>query len=359
MNKRISAVMVLAALYVALLIPFSLGSGWAAGPSEAVFRARIPDGLYLYLEFGAMRRWITFGPIMLVEKGKLVDPYRLARSKKGRDRIEKLIKGKTFNAFVGSDLIGQQKPAVWGIGGAETPAGKKLFAPGIDMREDFPGMSFKDIYVSMPKYVRNEYMINFGCPRPLLAPPSFTPSRKIEFLPVTEEDRKKAADGVMSAFFPSTARHFERQFQRKKGKRCTFEDLGSELDSLIAFDIDNNGKKDFVGIYTMYAGSKERDRKGERLCGFRYEILFVLMDTGRLYMLASNRYIFPGVAFGGVIDVDGDGILEIVTLTTISVTTPRKIENDYEDGLWLSIFRYNGNGWKSIYRTVPFVGGLN
>ena len=329
---------------------------WAAGPEAHDFRASIPDGLYLYNELGPTQDSIWFAPIVLVEKGRLVDPYGMGQSRKGRARIEKLLKGKAFNAFVGSDLLGRQEEADWGTSEPESLVGKRQLARNISMREEFPGMSFKDIYAKMPMYAVNAYAINFGCPRPLLAPPSFAPSRKIEFLPITVEDKEKAVEAVRSAFFGRIGlKELERKLEREGLPRCTFpRDSGGTLYSLQAFDIDNNGKKDLVGVYTIDATGK---RPGGGACGIRYEMLFVLMDTGRIDMLASNGGVFPGTALGGVIDIDGDGILEVVTLTEMSIISPE--DDQYEDGRRLSISRYDGNGWKTIYRTVPIYGGTH
>jgi hypothetical protein len=331
-------------------------TSWAVGPAGRDFRATIPDGIYLYNELGPTQDSIGFAPIMIVEKGRLVDPYRMGQSIKGRARLEELIKGKAFNAFVGSDLLGRQEEADWGMSAPESLVGKRRLARDIGMREEFPGMSFKDVYAKMPMYVRGEYAIDFGCPRPLLAPPSFTPSRKIEFLPVTEEDKEKAAAAVQSAFLSRKGlRYFERELERDGPPRCTLlKGRGGAVDSLQAFDIDNNGKKDFVGISTIYATG--RTPGGGQTCGVQYEILFVLMDTGKIDVLAANTST-PGTALGALIDIDGDGILELVTLTRVQITSPK--DDQYEDGRQLSIFRYDGSGWKTIYRTVPVLGGLH
>ena len=72
-------------------------------------------------------------------------------------------------------------------------------------------------------------------------------------------------------------------------------------------------------------------------------------------MLSST----PGSALGGVIDIDGDGILELAVLTEMTATTPGAVEDEYEDGRQLSVFHYDGNGWKTIYRTVPVLGGIH
>ncbi len=352
-GKSISIAVMLSALpALACAIPFSATGARPAVTAQG-FRAKIPDGVYLYKEHGPDEHFPWFGPIMIVEKGRLVDPYRMTRPAGGRAWLKKLLTGKTFNVFMGSDLVGRLEKTQVGMDVPDSREGRRYFARDIIVGGNYAGPPFKDLYFRTPGYFRYDLDFNFGCASALLAPPSFTPSRKIEFFPVTEEDKARVIQAFRSAFLDTIIKHLEINRRREGRRECASleEDEDTYLDSLQAFDIDNNGKKDFVGIYTVYARNKKHE--SEEHCSTPLEILFVLMDTGRIDMLASSPSL-PGTALGGAIDIDGDGMLELVIVSDVS----RMVISD-GDNRQLSIFRHDGSGWKIIYRTVPAYGEIH
>lgn len=117
------------------------------------------------------------------------------------------------------------------------------------------------------------------------------------------------------------------------------EEHGSKLEVAEAFDLDGNGKKDLVGVYDLSV-----KHSGGGL--WSVEILFVLWDTGRVEKIAFGE-ISPAFTLGGVIDVDQDGVQELILSTSLIDT-----QKGVNDGREVRLLRHNHSGWTSIYRTM-------
>lgn len=92
-------------LFFLLLVP-SLTVADKAG-----FTVKLPDGLYLYQpnagdEVLAKGDKDTVRPLVIVEKGKFVDPFLRAQEIGFEKFVQKYVTGKTFNVYVGPEQVG-------------------------------------------------------------------------------------------------------------------------------------------------------------------------------------------------------------------------------------------------------------
>ena len=171
----------------------------------------------------------------------------------------------------------------------------------------------------------------------LIAPQSYRVPKKQVLFTVTDEDMQRMTEAVRKHLVPREIEEINRTLAKEK--RRVIGESKSRLDVIEAFDLDGNGKKDLVGIY--YLSVVHNNPQGY----WPHDILFVLWDTGKVEKIACEDRS-PAFVLGGVIDIDQDGLQELIV--TSRVTSKHK---DGGEGRQIDILHHSPDGWKSIFRS--------
>jgi hypothetical protein len=286
---------------------------------KQAFRAKIPDGLYLFQVYMGED---IFSPLVLVEGGKLIDPYARARKMGLAKFSQTYLEGKSFNVYTGTEKIGSVSKVrlAW-----KEPCLTNQFAPGLEGK-----VSFAEHL--LPKVYSRNILTEIGHPvyeevRAILTPASFHVSKIVPHFIVTDLEKTEMIDALYRDVLPSI-------IQLSKEFRSGGKEVG-HLQVAQALDFDGNGQKDVLGAYVLnFATGIEN-------------ILFILRDTGHAEKIILTKGLTPAFVFGGTLDVDQDGILEIVVQTKIS---PPK--DPMDNGREVAIWRHDSSGWTNIYHTL-------
>lgn len=334
-------------LLLLLLLVFVIGNvtGTAAeqkesgaSKAEQPFQVKLPDGLYL---FQPKLHESRFSPLFIVEKGKLIDPYPLAKKMGIPKFMKKYVTGKTFNVYVGTEMIGKLNNVE--LQPFNDCLSEEMF-PDIPVSGKYEGRPLTGIYGDKSIYPDNKAAISFykGEVKAIATPQSFKASRKMETFTVTEEDKAEAIEAVRENLIAEALKSMEEWAKREK--RQIVGEKGSRLVFAKAIDLDGNGRKDIVGLYELLIS--HRLESTQYTGGQFREILFILWDTGKIEKIPFS-YGVGGL--GGLVDLDQDGVLEIVLQIDLSVF----FETDgAEDGRRIEIWQHTLSGWKRIYHTM-------
>ncbi|MBI5888349.1 MAG: hypothetical protein HZB82_06535 [Deltaproteobacteria bacterium] len=321
-------------LLVQLLASAAIAEQTATNSASA-FKIRLPDGLYLYQIKTNMED--LFSPLVIVEDNKLIDPYLLLK-KQGKEPFEKkYFQDRQFNVFIGKEPVGKL-------------SNLKLFAQDCDTDE------FLLFYFSKGEYEGGRLPVTYERPlsvnfdkynvfKAVAAPKDIgLPAQKDEFI-VTEEDRALAAAAIWKELAPAAIIRIEKSVEELHNIRGHIIHNEGKINSVIAVDLDNNGKKDLVGIYILAGGGIPNPDSEHNLGGFS-EMLFVLWDTGKVEEVMSSEEGWPIFNFVGPIDIDKDGVQELIVQKSVSPVR----ESSFE-GVEINILRHGPLGWENIYKS--------
>lgn len=313
-------------------------AGQSAADNTDTFKIKLPDGLYLYQPWTNWQDY--FSPLVIVENGRLIEPYALLK-KNGKEPFDKkYLNDKRFNVYVGKESIGKL-------------SGVKLEARKCDTDEFLPFYSGEGIYEGDPlPAVENTYnrplyanFNRFNKLKAVAAPGDIGLSAQKDKFIVTEEDRALAIKAIeLNLVLPAIKRieNFVEKLHKVKGH---IANNSGKLDSLIAVDIDGNGQKDLLGIYTFY-GMGIPNPNSEHTLGGSSEMLFVLWDTGKVEVVMSSEHGWPIFSLGGLIDIDLDGAYELIVQKSIST-----MDEPFAQGMTIYILRHGPWGWGNIYHS--------
>lgn len=311
--------------------------------SKQNFTVKIPDGLYLFQDIIDPPEFSSIVPLMIVQNGNIVDPYKF--NKKQLDNIIKdNISNKSLHTFMGDEHIGQLKSIKYRFADSG-----EACPPVAEFEGEYKGVNLNETYMSSMSnsYGRNEYLKKICAIKTIFAPCNYEPIKKIQSYKVLEVDYENIKNEIRKHL-----NSVVRQVQKKE-RRVKFINNSpnlQEIKSLIAVDIDGNGKQDFIGICHFTVSAKNIDHDY-----IEYEMLFVLMDNGNFSAIELNREVFPGISMGGVLDIDHDGVFEIVYQKEMS---PEKHFNE-SPMKQIIIIRYSKGKWETIYKTVKICGSIH
>ncbi|MBI5453003.1 MAG: hypothetical protein HY956_00070 [Deltaproteobacteria bacterium] len=320
------------------------------------FKVKLPNGLYLYQPKTNAE---PFSPLFIVDNGKLIDPYAL-RDSIGMEKFDKeYVKGKGFNVYAGSELIGTLSDLIIMINNPEKVEeySSDIVGYGKYSGGPLPGE------VSDGSLFANDFNTEFGTIKAVLSPQTFKYSKKWEEFKVTEEDAKRAKDAVRKRY-SSYAKGIIAKILVKE-KRKIIAESRSSLDFLTAIDLDGNGKKELIGNYSFsYRYVDDKDPINLNDSGlYSIELLFVLWDSGKAEKVLAGMESLPAFSLGGIIDLDGDGVYELIVQESVSFSYEYNAEIDYEgyspDGKRIEVLKHSPSGWKKVFDTVTVTSRIN
>lgn len=318
--------------------------------TDKTFSVTIPDGLYLYKPNIKKNE---FSPLYIVNKGKLEDAYTVAR-KIGKEKFnDDYAGGKTFPVFTEAEKVGnltnvnfsfvnfceEPEEFISNIVGTGTYAGKTLHP------QKYYEQTFYSFYGTKKLF---QYLFpKFQTAAQLKA------NTKNENIYLTEEDRTKAVAEVKKHFVPEVIKIVNEGQRIRKENRIVSGEKSSRLDFAWAVDLDGSGKKNIIGCHYLILTLKEMNpqtRKYDKDGGSSgREILFVLRDNGQIAKIAYGS-VEPSFSLINVIDLDGDGIKEII----IEVD---RTEDEW-DGKSIEIYSFKEGYWLRVFQSARICGGI-
>lgn len=315
-------------------ICFSQSPKPAPKKAETPVQVKIPDGMYLYNPY--LSRVEGFSPLVLVRNKKLIDPYLVAEEREYEAYLSKYVVGKTFVVYVGSERFGSIKELDLGFM-YSSPCRRDEFIPDMVGNGEYEGKPLPSEWFIEKEMWGNRYKI-YGSTRILITPQTYQGPKRQVLLSVTDDDMKRAEEAVRKHLVPGEIEEINKRLAKEKDR--VIGESKSRLAVIEAFDLDLNGKKDIVGEYYLSTKTNTRGYWGRG-------IWFVLWDTGKIEKI---KYQYNGginqIMIGGVVDIDQDGILELIIATGV---TSR--HEDVGEGRQIDILRHEPLGWASIYRS--------
>lgn len=328
-----------------------------ANKAEQPFQVKLPDGLYLFqplpqeeiyeLNTGA-GEWRPipnpakddFSPLFIVQNGKLIDPYSLAKEIDIEKFNNKYVIGKIFNTYNGTEKIGEL-------------TGIKLnfldnwcsqeFIPNIAGKGKYNGKPLSGRKVDNSTYIHRDFVLPFATIKAVATPQSFHETKNIKEFSITEEDKTRATEAVRDDFLPETLKQIKKKLKQQNKLFIGEERNLSRFEFLKAIDIDGNGSKDIIGVYTPFFRYKEKsESKRSELTS--NAIFFVLWDMGKIEKLLLG-HVINNFGLAGVIDIDQDGIQEVIIQASVSLDSEFSAKQ-------IEIFKHNSSGWRRIYQSV-------
>lgn len=327
----------------------------AASKAEQPFQVKLPDGLYLFqplpqdkiyeLDAGEWKPIPNpakddFSPLFIVKDGKLSDPYSLA-NKIGIDKFnKKYVIVKTFRVYNGTEKIGELTDIK--LNSLDNWCSKE-FHPNIAGKGKYNGKPLSGRKVDSSTYIHRDFILPFVTIKATATPQSFQGAKNMEEFTITEEDKAKAAEAVRDNFLPETLNQIKNKLKQRNRIFIGEEKSLSRFEFLKAIDLDGNGSKDIIGVYTPFFRYKEKPEGGRNELNSN-AIFFVLWDTGKIEKLLLGHLIND---FGlvGVIDIDQDGIQEVIIQVSVS------LDSEFT-GKQIEVFKHNSSGWRRIYQSV-------
>lgn len=328
---------------ILLIFIFTIHNAFAEDKADE-FTVRLPDGLYLY------QPKITeevFSPLFIVENGALVDPYALA-SEMGKEKfLIDYVEGNVFNVYIGGDIVGKFSKAR-----AEFLNDCELGSlPDIRFKGSYEGKSLKEINLDKSLFAAKWPDRTYGATKAIAAPASLKTIKTESYFKINQDDRKRASAVAKHKIAPELFKNTKVAMGYLYDKQII---TGSDerLGFIKAFDIDGNGKKDFIGSYILQIYHKDDEVDGTSYRGFRGESLFTISDNGNIQNVFASYEVRPGLSLGGVIDINQDGVYELVV---------QENDGNYESGIdnvrriEVMVLK-DASAWKSIYLTDTICG---
>lgn len=332
-------------LFIILILPIFLGlsmsnatgqKGATANKSQESIQVKLPDGVYFY------KKTTTglISPMVIVENGKLVDPYDLV-NKIGLERFTRAyINEKEFTVYQYNQNIG--KVSKISLKSTNQCEGYPEFTPNILGNGEYQ----IEPIVPPPSYAQvksNSYDLGFGerqdfaNKRIVITPPAFQTAPKSQLLLLTKEDEERVKKAFLKDIFPNSSKNLRKRSVEKKRKIKSYNK--SKLMVADAFDLDGNGKKDFVSIYNQSANFENGG-------GISDLSVFVLNDVGGSTLVYPTDYPTTDTQFIGSIDVDQDGVQELIMQHLVF-----KFGKGEVWGKQIEILKYSDKRWLTIYQT--------
>ena len=336
----------------------------AASKTEQPLQVKLPEGLYLFqplpqdkiynLVVGSNEGKAVpnpakddFAPLFIVKDGKLIDPYSLA-NKIGIEKFNKrYVTGKTFNVYNGTENIGELTDVK--LNSLDNWCSNE-FLPNIAGKGKYKGNSLPGRQINNSIYIHHSYLypdliLPFASIKAIATPQSFQKSKDMEAFSITEDDKRNAIEVVREKLLPEAMEDIRKRLRRHEIMLIGEKVEHSNLNFLKAVDLDGNGSKEMIGIYSPrirynWKSPEGKDHPSES----SREILFLLWDTGKVERILLGDMIFS-FGLGGIIDIDQDGIQELV----IQVSVSRDSEFT---GKRIGIFKHDPSGWRRIYQSV-------
>lgn len=301
---------------------------------KADFAVKLPDGLYLYQP--DYRRNV-FSPLVIVEQGKFVDPYHRGNELGTEKFYEKYLRGKVFGVYAGFERVGELKnvtmddgPKCW-----KSNFVSEKYGSGQYRGKPLPG---KYVFEMSNNPFQSEI---FDTLRAIIVPAATWASKPDVLFEIDKSDTLRAQEIARRELAPYVSSHVRELLKSQISEEL--RELKSSIKVLFVRDLDGNGKKDFVGVYSLTVG----DRAGriEQV----FDTPFVIWDSSKLERLSAG-YPKLGIGrliFSGAIDFDHDGIQELVLQTEVYGKG-----EEPDTGKYIEIFRRAPNGWLRVFRSV-------
>ena len=308
-------------------------------------KVKLPDGLYLYQpKINAE----PFSPLFIVDNGRLIDPYTL-RDKIGMEGFDKeYVKGKEFNVYAGSEQIGVLSDIELLI---HNPRNEEEYSSDMAGYGKYSGGPLPGQIAYYSLYLASDFYINMGTLKAVLTPKAYINSIKSQRFKVTEEDAKRAIDAVRKRYEPYAKGIIVKDLAKENRK--IIAESRSGLDFVTAIDLDGNGEKELIGIYSFAYEYKSRSIDGGTALA-SLDMLFILWDSGKVEEILVGTKAFPAFSLGGIIDLDGDGVYELIVQEDVSP----KVEYD-QGGKRIEVLRHYPSGWKKVFETVSLSNEIN
>lgn len=313
-------------------------------------QVKLPDGLYLFegIKTGGFR------PLFIVEKAKLSDPYVVIKKMGIKKFNQKYSKGKLFNVSVSNNIVGELRN--FNIEKEKTQECETDdFLPYFKGDGDHVGTLLMNKEIVESTYLISDWAANYVSSRAIVSPEAWcsVQTRKTHRFTLMKDDITnigKTASKTFSQELIEIAKKELKMSEPNKKIKEIQEDENKVLFAL-AVDIDNNGKKDIVGVIDV--GLKylytEPPRSSNAL-KWHKEVLFVLWDSGKIEKIAlSTRSKFPPeLGIIGVMDVDMDGLQELIIQRETGYLGG---EPFIEEGKIIEVLRYRNLEWEVIFKT--------
>lgn len=323
------------------------------------FKVKLPDGLYLFQPFVSGGRFVTrtkdvVSPLVIVEKGKLVDPF-VQFYQIGKERFHEVyLNGNIFNVYVWPQRIGEIRNIQLAKATPLHSCVTQGIFPNISDIQGHGDYRGKPLFVTTSAELTHKvwHMVPVSL-KPVITPETFQVSKEEPVFSITEEDKTQANEAIRRDIVPKALKYLRQRhasvYEKHMGRdlwKFTGEYKNKSLIVwLLALDVNGNGRRDLIGIYTL-AGKSVLASNSSISEDHSINVLFVLKDTGRAEKVAYSDYMHL-FKFGGVLDINGDGILEII-LEDISLAG----EGGIGTGKQIKIFSFIPEGWISIYETT-------
>jgi len=309
-------------------------------------------------------KYDDWSALFIVKDGRLLDPFlQYSASKRGRDGVtskeekrlldglmREYVTGKTFDVYIGSDKAG------------ELSALKLKVVNNCEVYRLLANIYGVGKYTDNPDYVNNAdslYTLHSSFEdevtvKSIATPEGFSPSRKVAYFTVNESDRVRAIEAARKDLFGMAMEMIKNDLgHRHEGsvmEESVIVDEGEGwLASLRAYDINGDGMKDLIGAYAVRVRYIEVGRVDTSLDEYYMEIFFSVLGAGKAETIAYSKYNSSAFSLGGAIDIDQDGVLELVVLTPVIESDAE--EGDYDEGRSIEVFRYGKCGWVKVYGT--------
>jgi hypothetical protein len=285
--------------------------------SASTFKTNLPDGLYLFQPYAGDEHVSvphgdkdTVRPLVIVEKGKLVDPYLRAEAL-GLDGFNRAyVTGRTFQVYLGKRRFGTL--ANVSLQRCRTAKG---YASDISGSGSYSGTAFPRI---ASKYVSNEWW-HVGL-KAVMGP--FDPSQAVRSLGGSEGEPKE------TSIAESVRKHFAAS--------------GWKISSFVAVDLGDDEKLDAIVRVPDFQDVKDAFGSSEAI--------FVYRGAGQSEFVTKNDSALPAFILAGVLDLDGDGELELIVQRLLSSNGKLGLGTAATQ---IEIYRREKHSWQEIYRTQP------
>ena len=330
-------------LFLALTFSFQHALAQDGTDKTGGFKVKLPEGLYLYQPKIDEE---VFSPLFIVKDGMLIDPYALAEKIGKEQFIKDYVEGRDFNVYAGRDIIGKlSKVKVEFLNVCETLE----FLPDMRLTGKYEGKPFSEIYMDKSLFAIKEPDRPYGAIKAIATPASLK-SETSDFFKINQEDKKKASFFTKQKIAPELFENTKKAMEYLQEEKQIITASDERVGFIQAFDIDGNGKKDILGSYILEIYHKDNTENGIYHGGFRGETLFVISDNGNIQTVFSSHEVDPGFSLGGVIDIDQDGVYELIV---------QENDGNYESGIdnvrRIDVFRRTA-AWTSIYHTETICG---
>jgi hypothetical protein len=298
-------------LLVVITALLTMGTSASADVSQKRNQVKVPDGLYLYQpyagdEYSALGSFDkdTLRPLVLIKAGELLDPFVYAKKYGLSSLVEQYVGKQSFDVYLGKKRVGElHDVTMW------TCTSGHNFVPDIFAKGDYRG-------------------------------------DELPFIPSPKFSGVKLHKGVKAIAVPRNTKMMLKKLP-SIGKGEATEIQNSDLDKLIHdaygpatrmyervwVDIDNDGVLDAI---SNIKAAKEL-------------VVVYTKRNGLETVSASDGEVGPGIIIGGVIDLDQDGVFEIVVEKELTGPGPSLGGIAHQ----VEIYKRNENIWQKMYGTAP------